>query len=191
MSHYDNNDYGRPNHTGGGSCSGYRSGSPELLLHLVFQCAGHSSQSTKLVPHRATGSKEFRRNIMIVDRTTHQLITLTPKSASIPYTNQGQPESVNNRAESVLPDHAAQFAPLQNARTPDNFGYAPVQERAGPPDMGSHWAQALDTSIAESRRRLAGRYLNNPNAYVSTIRLEPGLSGQSQVIITLEMANIV
>jgi hypothetical protein len=52
---------------------------------------------------------------MIVDRTTHQLITLTPKSASIPYTNQGQPESVNNRAESVLPDHAAQFAPLQNA----------------------------------------------------------------------------
>jgi hypothetical protein len=57
--------------------------------------------------------------------------------------------------------------------------------------MGSHWAQALDTSIAESRRRLAGRYLNNPNAYVSTIRLEPGLSGQSQVIITLEMANIV
>jgi hypothetical protein len=57
--------------------------------------------------------------------------------------------------------------------------------------MGIHWAQALDTSIAESRRRLAGRYLNNPNAYVSTIRLEPGPSGRSQVIITLEMANIV
>lgn len=57
--------------------------------------------------------------------------------------------------------------------------------------MGFPWAQALDASIGESRRRLAGRYLNNPNAYVSTIRLEPGPSGQFQVIITLEMANIV
>jgi hypothetical protein len=48
----------------------------------------------------------------------------------------------------------------------------------------------LDTSIAESRRRLAGRYLNNPDAYVSTIRLEPSPSGQFQVIVTLEMANV-
>ena len=49
-------------------------------------------------------------------------------------------------------------------------------------------AQTLDASIADGRRRLASRYLNNPNAYVSTIRLEPGPSGQFQVIITVEMA---
>ena len=54
--------------------------------------------------------------------------------------------------------------------------------------MGLPRAQTLDASIAEGRRRLAGRYLNNPDAYVSTIRLEPGPSGQLQVIITLEMA---
>jgi hypothetical protein len=52
---------------------------------------------------------------MIIDSTIHQLISLTPKNASNPYTNQGQPEGVNNRAESVLLNHAAQFAPLQNA----------------------------------------------------------------------------
>ena len=46
-------------------------------------------------------------------------------------------------------------------------------------------------SIREGRRRLARRYLNNPNAYVSTIRLEPSASGQLQVVITLEMLNLV
>ena len=54
--------------------------------------------------------------------------------------------------------------------------------------MGWPMAQTLDASIAEGRRRLAGRYLNNPEAYVSVIRLEPGPSGQFQVIITLEVA---
>jgi hypothetical protein len=39
--------------------AGYRSGSPELLLRVV--CTAHSSWSTKLAPHRATGSKAFRR----------------------------------------------------------------------------------------------------------------------------------
>ena len=53
--------------------------------------------------------------------------------------------------------------------------------------MGLPRAQTLDASIAEGRRRLAGHYLNNPDAHVSTIRLEPGPSGQFQVIITLEM----
>jgi hypothetical protein len=48
-------------------------------------------------------------------------------------------------------------------------------------------AQIIDASIAEGRRRLAGHYLSNPDAYVSTIRLELGPSGQFQMIITLEM----
>ncbi|KAH9175591.1 hypothetical protein EDB89DRAFT_1903713 [Lactarius sanguifluus] len=66
----------------------------------------------------------------------------------------------------------------------DNNGYAPVPEGAGPPQ-----ALPLDASIAESRRRLAGRYLNNPEVYVSTIRLEHGPDGELQVIITLGIAN--
>jgi hypothetical protein len=69
-----------------------------------------------------------------------------------------------------------------------NFGYAPVHERAGPSNTGLVQASTLDTSIAEGRRRLAARYVNDPDVCVSTIRLEPGPSGRFQVIITLETA---
>ena len=51
--------------------------------------------------------------------------------------------------------------------------------------MGLAGALTLDASIAESRRRLAGAYLNDPDVSVRTIRLEPGPSGELQVIITL------
>ncbi|KAH9043558.1 hypothetical protein EDB83DRAFT_2523859 [Lactarius deliciosus] len=107
-----------------------------------------------------------------------------------------QDQNVDNRAEAAMtvPNRArAQFGEIipQTATIQDNFGYAPVHERVGPPNMGLAQAPTFDASIAESRRRLAGRYLNNPDAYVSTIRLEPGPSGQFQVIITLEMIDIV
>ena len=57
--------------------------------------------------------------------------------------------------------------------------------------MGLPQAPTVEALIVESRRRLAGRYLNNPDAHVSMIRLEPSPSGQFQVIITVEMANVV
>ncbi|KAH9015743.1 hypothetical protein EDB83DRAFT_2573764 [Lactarius deliciosus] len=108
-----------------------------------------------------------------------------------PAVNQDQ--NVNNRAEAamIVPNHArAQFGGII-PQTADNFGYAPVHESVGPPNMRLAQAPTFDASIAENRRRLAGRYLNNPDAYVSTIRLEPGPSGQFQVVITLEMIDIV
>jgi hypothetical protein len=83
------------------------------------------------------------------------------------------------------------IAEVSTWRISDNLGHAPVQEREGPLYMEFPWAQVLDKSIGERRRCLAGRYLNSPNTYVSTIRLEPGPSGQFQVIITLEMTNII
>ncbi|KAH9021733.1 hypothetical protein EDB85DRAFT_1999628 [Lactarius pseudohatsudake] len=113
-------------------------------------------------------------------------------NAVAPSPNQYQ--GVDSRAETVMivPDRAwEQFVPPQTAGFEDPFSYAPIHERAGPSSMGFPLAPTLDASIAESRRRLAGQYVNNPNAYVSTIHLEPGLSGQLQVIITLEMASAV
>ena len=85
------------------------------------------------------------------------------------------------------------MAEVLTKKIQDNFGNALVHEREGPSNMELPRAQTLDGSIAEGRRRLAGMYLNNPDAYVSTIRLEPGTSGQFQIIITLEMTmtNIV
>jgi hypothetical protein len=57
--------------------------------------------------------------------------------------------------------------------------------------VGLPQAPTVEALIAEGRRRLAGRYVNSPAAYVSMIRLEPSPSGQFQVIITLEMADIL
>ncbi|KAH9033604.1 hypothetical protein EDB85DRAFT_1950803 [Lactarius pseudohatsudake] len=94
-----------------------------------------------------------------------------------PHLNQDQ--NVDNR----VPDRV--WAP-QTTVIQYNNGYPPVPEGAGPPQ-----ALLLDASIAESRRRLAGRYLNNPDVYVSTIRLEPGPDGELQVIITLGIANVL
>ncbi|KAI9449384.1 hypothetical protein BJY52DRAFT_1192628 [Lactarius psammicola] len=109
-----------------------------------------------------------------------------------PYLNQDQ--NVDNRAETAMiaPNRAwGHFVPPQTVGIQDNFGYVPVPERAGPSNEGLLWAPILNASIAEGWRRLAGRYLNNPDAYVRVIRLEPGPSGQFQVVIVLEMASIL
>ncbi|KAI9447347.1 hypothetical protein BJY52DRAFT_1368128 [Lactarius psammicola] len=90
--------------------------------------------------------------------------------AITPYLNQGQ--NVDSRAETTMiaPNHAqAQFAPSQFSGIQDEFGYAPVPERAGPPNVGLLQAPILNASIAEGRRRLAARYLNNPDAYVHLV----------------------
>ncbi|KAI9449381.1 hypothetical protein BJY52DRAFT_1420014 [Lactarius psammicola] len=86
------------------------------------------------------------------------------KNAITPYPNL---QNVNSRAETTItvPDHTwAQVAPPQTAGIQDNFGYAPP-ERAGPRNVGLLQAPMLDASLAEGRRRLAGRYLNNPDAF--------------------------
>ena len=57
--------------------------------------------------------------------------------------------------------------------------------------MGPIHALTPDASVAERRRRLVGRYLNDPDVYVSTIRLEPGTSGELQVIVTFGIADIL
>ncbi|KAI9449331.1 hypothetical protein BJY52DRAFT_1420050 [Lactarius psammicola] len=112
-------------------------------------------------------------------------------NAVAPYVNRDQGDDNHVETALIAPvRERTQFVPSQTAGIQDNFGYAPVPERAGPPNVGLLHASILDASIVEGRRRLAGHYLNNPDSYVSMIRLEPGPSGQSQVIIVLEMANI-
>ena len=49
----------------------------------------------------------------------------------------------------------------------------------------------VEALIAEGRRHLVGHYIDKLDAYVSMIHLEPSPSGQFQVIITVEMANIL
>lgn len=127
-------------------------------------------------------------------RTQGNPPTLYPVEQRDPRHFGNSDRNVDDHAETamILPNHArTQPAPPQTTAIPENFGYAPVYERAGPPNGESSRAPIHNTSIAEGRRRLAGRYLNNPEAYVSMIRLEPGASGQFQVVITLEMVNLL
>jgi len=46
-------------------------------------------------------------------------------------------------------------------------------------------------SVTEGLRRLARRYVNNPESLVNVVRLEPGASGRFQIVIMLEVANIL
>jgi hypothetical protein len=57
--------------------------------------------------------------------------------------------------------------------------------------MGFSQAQPLDATIAENLKRIANQYLNNPDAHVRTITLEPGPRDELQIVITLGTANII
>ena len=51
--------------------------------------------------------------------------------------------------------------------------------------------QALNRPVSESLRHLAGRYINNPESRVITVRLEPGPSYRIQIVIMVEIADIL
>jgi len=107
-----------------------------------------------------------------------------------PFGDQNVNTQVNTAT--VVPDRAwAPLIPPQAPRAQENFGYSPTQERAGPPNMGFAQAQLLEATIAENLKRLANQYLNNPDAHVSTICLEPSPTGELQIVITLGTANII
>ena len=46
-------------------------------------------------------------------------------------------------------------------------------------------------SVADGLRRLADRYVNNPDSVIGVVRLEPGPSGGFQVVIIVEVADLV
>lgn len=74
--------------------------------------------------------------------------------------------------------------PLQPAvdNPPYLAAVQPVQPRQDP---------TIRTSVADSLRRLADRYVNNPDSAVGVVRLEPGPSGGFQVVIILEVADLL
>jgi hypothetical protein len=70
-----------------------------------------------------------------------------------------------------------------------------MHEQADPPqaqsNAGTDQAQAFDMSVTESLRRLARRYVDNPESLVDTVRLESGTSGRFRVVIVLETTDIL
>lgn len=76
----------------------------------------------------------------------------------------------------------------------ENAGYAPLYEVAGPPQIQVGMAPnegALDLSVPERLRRLAGRYVDNQDSLVSGVHLESGPNGQLQVVITIDIGDIL
>jgi hypothetical protein len=49
----------------------------------------------------------------------------------------------------------------------------------------------LDLSAPERLRRLAGRYVNDPESLINGVHLEPGPSGRFQIVITIEIGDIL
>ena len=83
-----------------------------------------------------------------------------------------QQNQENVSAGYVPPPEAVRPAPIQNGALPNE-------------------AQAIDMSVPERLRRLARRYVNNPKSLVNGVHLEPGPSGQFQVVITIDITNIL
>ena len=76
----------------------------------------------------------------------------------------------------------------------ENLGYALLHEVVDPPQVQMDMAPnegALDMSVPERLRRLAGRYVSNPDSTVNGVHLEPGPSGRFQVIITIDIGDIL
>ena len=64
----------------------------------------------------------------------------------------------------------------------------PLQVQTGAePDQ----AQVLDLPVSERLRRLARRYVNNPESLVNGVHLEPAPSGRFQVVITIDITDIL
>lgn len=84
---------------------------------------------------------------------------------------------IQQNQENVNADHAP---------PPEAVGPDPLQNGAMPSEV-----QAIDMSVPERLRRLARRYVNNPESLVNGVHLEPDPSGRFQVVITIDITDII
>lgn len=80
-------------------------------------------------------------------------------------------------------EESAGYAPPHEAVSPSGFE---IQTVAAPDQ-----APVLDMSTPERLRRLAGRYVNDPESLVNGVYLESGPSGRFQVVITVEIGDVL
>jgi len=77
----------------------------------------------------------------------------------------------------------------------ENIGYVPTPVAEGPIQIqtgaASDQAQVHVMSIPERLRRLAVRYVSDPESLVNGVHLESGPSGRFQVVITVEIGDVL
>ncbi|KAI0293859.1 hypothetical protein B0F90DRAFT_1670705 [Multifurca ochricompacta] len=105
-------------------------------------------------------------------------------------------------ARDIQAQVAPAIAPVPVIPENDPFGYRPQRFEQEPPQVfpnpnaANPWVPHLQAPVlgvleAEGLRRLAGRYLNNPDSYVYMVRMVPGPAGRFRIIITLEMTDLL
>jgi len=126
----------------------------------------------------------------------HQALRL-PVEPVVPYANQnvGGAYPTGIAATVGYPTQVWSVTP-QAPQYQENAGYAPPppHEIVDPSrvEMGTAPNEgALDLSVPERLRRLAGHYVNNQDSIVSGVHLESGPSGRFQVIITIDIGDIL
>lgn len=76
----------------------------------------------------------------------------------------------------------------------DIFHYAgqdePAERAQALLDEGPHQVPVFNEPAREILRRMANRYLNDPESQVNMIRMEPGTAGGIRVDITLGLADL-
>jgi hypothetical protein len=73
-------------------------------------------------------------------------------------------------------------------------GYAPLHDTLDPPQVQTDMVPnegALDMSAPERLRRLARRYVGNPDSIVNGVHLESGPAGRFQVVITIDIGDVL
>jgi hypothetical protein len=73
-------------------------------------------------------------------------------------------------------------------------GYAPLHETLDPAQVQTDMApneDALDMSVPERLRRLARRYVSNPDSTVNGVHLESGPAGRFQVVIAIDIGDVL
>ncbi|KAH9965012.1 hypothetical protein BC827DRAFT_1265706 [Russula dissimulans] len=176
----------------------YNSPSITRLDPYEFLIANHLGVVFLVPPKPSWSGTELTRES---DQSTQRIIEgqdLWPSGASaVPYVNQNQGLGNATRIVATMADQAyVPFVSQQSQMNRGDAGYPPPQEAHGPlqaqTGTGLDKAQVLDMiPVSEGLRRLARRYVNNPESLVNAVQLEPAPSGRIQVVIMIEIAEIL
>jgi hypothetical protein len=74
---------------------------------------------------------------------------------------------------------------------PQHVAPGPVPAQGGFPHLLLHQVAAPGQSGAESIRRLASRYLHQPNSRVDSVCMEPDAAGRSKMVIILDVTDVL
>lgn len=136
-----------------------------------------------------------------------------------PYANQNVGNAYQTGITTTEDFPTRAWSVTQQTPYQENAGYAPLYEAAGPPQIqietapnegaqglsvleavgpvlrqngaAPNEAQAIDTSVPERLRRLARRFVDNPESLVNGVHLDPDPFGRFQVVITIDITNIL